>query len=464
MVMQGVLDTNPRIKVLKRLDSDIRGDSVLYVMSRDQRVQDNHALLSAQEYALKKKLPLAVIFCLREKSGYRAKEHYEWMIRGLKSIEKSLYAKNISFILLIGDPYERVSGCIKHLNPDAIFFDFNPLKGPRNLSDKVASEHKLNVFVVDTHNIVPAWQASPKQEYAARTLRPKIHHQLPGYLVEPNTLKNHPYDWSGTVMQISELQEKITAVLKKLPSNGQKNLLNLYPSGEEESKKTLQDFINNRLIKYAELRNNPAENGLSGLSPYLHFGQISSLRVVLEASKALAQRPELQVSYDVLIEEMVVRKELSDNFCLYNHNYQSLEGAGDWAQKTLAKHVADEREFIYTQSQFENAETHDPAWNAAQHQLLKSGKIHGYMRMYWAKKVLEWSVSPEEAIETLVYLNDFYSIDGGDPNGYVGILWSVAGLHDRPWGERPVYGSIRSMVYNGLKRKFDINLYIEQWT
>jgi deoxyribodipyrimidine photo-lyase len=160
---------------------------------------------------------------------------------------------------------------------------------------------------------------------------------------------------------------------------------------------------------------------------------------------------------------MIVRKELADNYCYYNGKYDSLEGAPEWAQRTLAKHAADPREFIYTLEQFKNAETHDEAWNAAQLQLTRTGKIHGYMRMYWAKKVLEWSKTPDEALTTLLYLNDFYHLDGGDPNGYVGILWSVAGLHDRPWGERPVYGVIRSMVYGGLKRKFNIQAYIEKY-
>jgi deoxyribodipyrimidine photo-lyase len=159
---------------------------------------------------------------------------------------------------------------------------------------------------------------------------------------------------------------------------------------------------------------------------------------------------------------MVVRKELSDNFCYYNDNYDSLQGAPAWALASLSKHANDERQYLYSKEQFENAQTHDQAWNAAQIQLRKQGKIHGYMRMYWAKKVLEWSTSADEAFKTLVYLNDFYSLDGGDPNGYVGILWSVAGLHDRPWGERSVYGTIRCMVYDGLRRKFPIEEYIRQ--
>ena len=156
---------------------------------------------------------------------------------------------------------------------------------------------------------------------------------------------------------------------------------------------------------------------------------------------------------------MVVRKELSDNWCYYNQNYDNLKGAPQWAQNTLAKHASDPREFLYSLKQFEVANTHDPAWNAAQKQMTTTGKMHGYMRMYWAKKVLEWTESPGQAIDFLIRLNDLYSLDGGDPNGYAGIMWSIAGVHDRPWGERPIYGKVRSMVYGGLKRKFDISAY-----
>jgi deoxyribodipyrimidine photo-lyase len=171
----------------------------------------------------------------------------------------------------------------------------------------------------------------------------------------------------------------------------------------------------------------------------------------------------LQHGVDALIEEMIVRKELADNYCYYNPHYDSLEAAPAWARDSLDKHRGDAREFLYSKEQLEEGSTHDPAWNAAQRQLRKTGKIHGYMRMYWAKKVLEWTESPEQAIVYLIYLNDHYSIDGGDPNGYAGILWSVAGVHDRPWQERSVFGVIRYMNYAGLKRKFDIQAYEKLW-
>jgi deoxyribodipyrimidine photo-lyase len=157
-----------------------------------------------------------------------------------------------------------------------------------------------------------------------------------------------------------------------------------------------------------------------------------------------------------------VRRELSDNYCLYNPQYDSFEGVPAWAKKTLNKHRIDRRVFLYTISQFENAETHDELWNAAQEELFIKGKMHGYLRMYWAKKILEWTASPEEAIAISIYLNDKYSLDGRDPNGYSGIAWAIGGLHDRAWVERPVFGKVRYMNDTGCRRKFDVSAYIRK--
>jgi len=173
--------------------------------------------------------------------------------------------------------------------------------------------------------------------------------------------------------------------------------------------------------------------------------------------------PSVYDGVNALLEEMVVRKELADNFCFYEKNYLSLTAGPDWAQKSLASHSLDIREYAYSRDQLENAQTHDLSWNAAQNQMRKSGKMHGYMRMYWAKKILEWSETPETALAHCIYLNDTYSIDGGDPNGYVGILWSIAGLHDRPWFDRPIFGLVRYMNEGGLMRKYDVAAYQKQW-
>lgn len=452
------------------------GSCVLYVMSRDQRIDDNHALLAAQKHAIAKKLPLAVVFCLMPGVKGRAREHYTFMLQGLQEVEAKLQDKNISFMLLIGDAYEKISAVIHHTKPDAVYFDFNPLRGPRGLQAKLANVIEGNAYVVDTHNVVPVWVASDKKEVGAYTLRPKLHRLLETYLLSPEEVVQHPYMWPGTVVSSTDLRHMIEELVQAVPSNGTKNS---FVSGERAALAHLENFIATKLETYAVDRNDPSKGSQSDLSPYLHFGQISSLRVALRLQEVARSqdgdlhflsspkmpKPEdakttLLHGIDSLIEEMLVRKELADNYCMHTNSYDILEAAPSWAVASLNKHRQDVRQHLYTYDQLEAAKTHDPAWNAAQMQMTTTGKMHGYMRMYWAKKVLEWTESPEQAIEFLVKLNDFYSIDGGDPNGYAGILWSVGGVHDRPWQERAIFGVVRYMNYEGLKRKFNIDSYI----
>ena len=226
--------------------------------------------------------------------------------------------------------------------------------------------------------------------------------------------------------------------------------------GEKMAKKMLNSFISERFDKSGELRNNPNRNKISHLSPYIHFGQISAQQIALTVSKI-----EDCDGKDSFLEQLIIRRELSENFCYYNNEYDSFNGFPDWAKKTLSEHKLDEREYIYTPRQFENAETHDDLWNAAQIEMTEKGKMHGYLRMYWAKKILEWSPDPETALQIAIDLNDKYELDGRDPNGYTGIAWSIGGVHDRPWFERPIFGKIRYMNYNGCKRKFNIDKYIK---
>lgn len=449
--MDGLL-TNPRIQLLNQHPVG-NGACVVYVMSRDQRIKDNHALLFAQKTAIGCGLPLHVVFVVRTDNSYgRAREHYQFMYDGLKQVGSSLLKLNISFSVTT----ESLGLFVDSVRAAAVFFDYSPLAGSRSRQAILASKLERAVATVDTHNIVPVWQASPKQEVGARTLRPKIHRALPEYLHEPVDIVKHPVGRAKLSLGV----EMFNTTVLNIKSNHQTLK---WISGELAALNALNYFLDNGLAGYAERRNDPTIDFQSNLSPYLHFGQLSSLRVALECTARLAFNPDLQHDVDVFLEELIVRKELSDNFCYYNANYKNLSGAPNWAQTTLEKHRADERAHLYSQQEFLDAQTHDPAWNAAQRQLITTGKMHGYMRMYWAKKVLEWSQSPQKALDILVELNDFYSIDGGDPNGYVGILWSIGGLHDRPWGERPVYGTVRSMVYNGLRRKFDISAYEKQW-
>jgi deoxyribodipyrimidine photo-lyase len=450
-----------------------QGRCVVYIMSRDQRVSDNHALLAAQRKANELNLPLVVLFRLLSDSKGRAFEHAQFMLSGLQEVASQLNTLSIPFILTTDTHQHPFLTTLEELTPSALFFDFSPLKGARAFAKSLSKQLDVSSYIVDTHNIIPVWHASDKQEFAAHTFRRKVHKQLESFLAEPGKLKpqTNPLATLPTGMSFKEANEFIKGIY---PSKG---IDIQFTPGESAAKKCLAAFIEERLDTYAMDRNNIAIDGQSQLSPYLHFGQLSSLRIALEVLAVANERPllfdeakmaeagQLPSKIDgmnALFEEMIVRKELSDNFCFYSKGYISIDNAPAWAQQSLNEHRSDPRTFLYTFDELEAGRTHDELWNASQHELRKHGKIHGYMRMYWAKKILEWAPSPEDALSYAITLNDGYSIDGGDPNGYVGILWSIAGLHDRPWFERPVFGKIRYMNDQGLKRKFDTNAYIKR--
>ncbi|TFG28545.1 MAG: deoxyribodipyrimidine photo-lyase [Promethearchaeota archaeon] len=433
--------------------SEPKGPTI-YWMSRDQRINDNWALIYAQELALKSRTPLVVVFCLLPNFSKATFRHYHFMISDLKEIEIGLKNLNISFCVLQGEPQVKIPDFIENINAGVLICDFSPLKIKDKWISSIKTKISNPIYEVDAHNIIPCWIASIKQEYAAYTFRPKIRKLLPKYLEEFPSLKRHPIGWNVENNEI--YWDKIIKSFKKKNSG---KLFEWLKPGEKAAKQMLKDFLTKKLSNYDKDRNDPNLKGQSSLSPYIHFGQISAQRIALEVSKSKGNIK----SKNSFLEELVVRRELSDNFCYYNSSYDSFEGFPLWARQTLNKHRHDKREYVYTLDDFENAKTHDDAWNAAQLQMIQTGKMHGYMRMYWGKKILEWTNSPEEALKIAIYLNDKYEIDGRDPNGYVGISWCIGGLHDRAWKERKIFGKIRYLSYMGLKRKFSIDNYINKY-
>jgi deoxyribodipyrimidine photo-lyase len=440
-----------RIRILNGGNA-IYGPIALW-MSRDQRINDNWALLFAQELARQRKAPLVVIFCLVPQFLNATIRQYGFMIKGLQEVEENLKKMNIPFLLLTGLPGIEIPKFIKKYRIGTIVADFSPLRINRGWKESVIKDADVSFYEVDAHNIVPCWTASSKQEYAAYTIRPKLRRLLPDFLKPFPQLKKHPHNWGEKF-----ISSDWARCLKTLDVDRTVNEVGWIEPGEKAANRAMQKFIRNKLAFYDKQRNDPVGDGQSDLSPYIHFGQISAQRIALEALEAPADKK----SKDTFLEELIIRRELADNFCFYNTNYSNVEGFPAWAKKTLNQHRNDRRKYIYTPEQFENALTHDELWNAAQMEMVKKGKMHGYMRMYWAKKILEWTESPAHAMEIAVYLNDRYELDGRDPNGYAGIAWSIGGVHDRAWNERSIFGKIRYMSYNGCKAKFDIRKYINK--
>jgi len=471
-----------RIKSLKSASSS-NFKSVVYVMSRDQRVFDNFALIHACNIANKNGLPLVVVFNLYPEVKNRTRNQYEFMLKGLESVASDLKNLNIEFLCTINKTANELANLIQdNFKPHTVVFDFSPLKGPSSFRTSFAKEIKCNCDLVDTHNIVPVWITSDKEEFAAYTIRPKIKKLLEDFIEVPENLEPILSKFTNSIGP-DFCTYDYDFLIKSVTAKSLDNYMPIVEPGQYHALMELDKFIETKLINYFVLRNDPTQNFQSNLSAYLHFGNLYSLTItnkVLEFCKknsvnvevgfkqeikdfeSLSFNQKLKLSTESFLEELIIRKELSDNYCFYNNNHNSINGAKQWAIKTLKKHSADKRDVLYSIKELEFAKTKDHAWNAAQIQLITTGKIHGYMRMYWAKKMLEWTANAEQAIDNLIYLNDKYSLDGYDPNGYVGILWSIAGLHDRVWFERPIFGQIRYMNANGLSKKFNVNKYIEQ--
>lgn len=439
---------------------------VVYWMSRDCRVHDNWALLYAQEKARELKRPLIVVY--NAVIGFLGGGMRQWdfKMRGIKEVSEILAEYHIPFFLLLDETGKESDTLLADFmvihQPGLIVTDFSPVRSMNTWVESLAHTASISVVQVDAHNIVPCWVASTKQEFGAYTLRPKLHALLPVFLEEFPKLVRETIVYARPPKTISW-----KTILSHPQVHTSVPVVSWITPGEKAAQIHMKHFIETKLIEYADKRNDPTEQGQSDLSPYMHYGHIAPQRVALSVVQAsgvtITELLTMENSYAVFLEELIVRRELADNFCFYNPHYDSPQGFPDWAKKTIQKTKTDRREYLYTKKQFEAAETHDELWNAAQRQMVVSGKMHGYMRMYWAKKILEWTKSAEEAMDIAIYLNDMYELDGRDPNGYAGIAWSIGGVHDRAWFERPVFGQIRYMNSNGCKKKFDVKTYREKW-
>lgn len=417
--------------------------NVLYWMSREQRASNNPGLIFAANLAKERGKHLEVLFVLDDTFPEANQRSFSFLLEGLQETKTTLESLNIPFNLRLGNIPSIIISYL-HLHKNALLvIDFNPLHHALAWKKELLSSLSIPIYEVDGHNIVPCWIASEKQEFAARTFRPKINRHLYEFLYpmpENETLRQEysfipeTTDWKEILSSL-KIDRSVEPVKKS--------------SGETAARKTLQTFIHERIGRYATERNHIETDGCSGLSPYLHFGQISALEIAL---KVMNDTPA-DANREAFLEQLIVRRELAENFCYHNPDYDSFDGFPSWAKKTLLQHQRDEREHLYSLADFEQARTHDELWNKTQSVLIKSGTMHNYLRMFWGKKILEWSPSAEEAMQIAVYLNDKYQLDGRDPNGYTGCAWCIGGVHDRPWFNRPIFGNIRYMGANKFKNK-----------
>jgi deoxyribodipyrimidine photo-lyase len=431
-----------------------KGRFVLYWMQQSQRAEANHALEYAVRQANRIGQRVVVVFGLFAGYPEANLRHYTFMLEGLKETEQTLKQRGIRMVVRSGLPPDVALKLGREAS--LIVCDRGYLRHQKQWRQAVAQKSACRVVQVESDVVIPVQTASPKAEIGARTLRPKIQRLLPEYLLE---LRPTPVRTSSLDLDIEGLPLQDTqALLKRLKIDRRvKAVSHLFAGGTGEAKRRFSAFLKERLGHYDRHHNQPQTDDVSHMSPYLHFGQISPLYLLMEVKKASAN-PSAR---DAFIEELIVRRELACNFVHYVENYEAYGAIPAWAQQSLAEHRRDPRAYVYTRRQLENAATHDIYWNAAMREMRFTGFMHNYMRMYWGKKILEWSKTPEQGFAVTLALNNRYFLDGRDPNSFAGVAW-VYGVHDRAWPQRPIYGKVRAMMASGLERKCDIQGYLQK--
>lgn len=445
---------DPRLTVRRAGEPDPDGRCVVYWMQRAQRAVDNPALTTAIEIANLLSKPVVVFLQLVPRARHANLRHYQFLVDGFTDIALGLKKRNVGFVLRRYPEHGLLRFC-NEFRPAIVIGDENPLREAEQVKNRVTANLRAPFWTADADVIVPS-RLLGREHYAARTIRPKIHALLPQFL-RPGINPSAQLGWRAPAEILSLGPE--FALRNDLPIDRSVEPSRYFRGGSRQAQLTLKNFIGSRLTGYASQRNKPDLDGTSQLSPYLHFGHIGVQRVALAVQQADAPAQDRKA----FLEELIVRRELAVNFVRFNRNYENFDACEPWADVTHRKHAQDSRQYLYTEKQLEDAETHDPLWNAAQKQMVLTGWMHGYLRMYWAKKILEWTESPQAAYQIAVRLNDRYQLDGRDPNGYAGIAWAIVGKHDRAWGpERPVYGKIRYMSFASTSRKFNSKAYIDR--
>jgi deoxyribodipyrimidine photo-lyase len=443
--------------------SQPEGEFVLYWMQSTQRLEENWALRYATLEADRLGRPLLIHQEIEPTYAYASDRHHTFMLEGAREIAQRASEFGYAYQLIVrrrrGDP-----SSVARLAARAtmVVTDLLPTAGVPERTRRLVDQVNCRVVAVDSAGVVPA-ASFPREEYAARTIRPKIA-KLLDYSLEPVEERAPRRALSDSVFASLDVDRvdiaradiaaevarcEIDHTVRPSPIRG----------GLTAARARLDAFVRDGLAAYAERRRHPSdEGGSSRLSPYLHHGQIAAAeiaRTVLAAGNPAAAAK--------FLDEMLTWRELALNFCTRNPSFHTLAALPEWTHRSMARHEDDERETIYTLEALERAETHDPLWNAGQRELVRSGQMHNVVRMLWGKTVLTWTRTYAEALAFLIHLNDKYALDGRDPNSYAGIQWCF-GKFDRPFQERAVWGTIRPISLSRAYSKYDVGDYVRRWS
>jgi deoxyribodipyrimidine photo-lyase len=436
------------------------GRYVLYWAQMNRRVHGNQALEYAVATANRLDLPVLFYEGLTCDYPYANDRIHTFVLENVPDTAMLLKKRRIGYVFYLRRHRADPNDTLYRLAKDAamVVTDDYPTFIAARHNARVPFRIGVAYHAVDASCVVPM-NRHPKRHYGAYTIRPQIHKMLPGYL-KPLREEKVARPWHGQVDAAHTLvtKQNIAELVAACEIDHDVPVSTSFAGGQVEAERHLEEFLEHRLKRYSADKNEPSRHATSNLSPYLHFGMTSSLEIALRAKEHAEQNGYLAAEF---LEELIVRRELAFNFARFTGKPDSLSALPDWCLKTMREHQGDPRDPEYTDAQMEGARTYDALWNATQKELLLRGKIHGYYRMYWGKKIIEWSATYEQALNLMVRLHDRYALDGRDPNTYTNILWCF-GLHDRPWGARPSFGSLRYMSFDGMKRKTDVDAYIRE--
>jgi deoxyribodipyrimidine photo-lyase len=453
MSMIEKLKDNPRITVRTSGPPDPEGKCVVYWMQRAQRAFDNPALDVAVDAGKELGKPVVVFFAPVPFYPGANLRHFSFLADGIAEMAETLGRRRVGFVLRPYPANNLVKFC-EEVRAAVVIGDENPLREPEEWRCRVAARLRVPLWTVDADVIVPS-RLLVREQYAARTIRPRLHKLLPEFLLQPGNPQAR-LRWTAPTTLFSMRPEGDFTRDWALDRSVQS--VRHWRGGSRRALRIMNEFVKEKLQNYPGQRNHPEVDGTSRLSPYLHFGHIGPHTIANAIQDADAAAP----AKAAFMEQLIVRRELAVNFVRFNPSYDSVECLDSWADRSFLEHAGDRRTTIYSEEQLEKAKTHDFLWNAAQKQMVLTGWMHNYLRMYWAKKILEWSPSVALAVQRAIWLNDRYELDGRDPNGYAGIAWAILGKHDRAWFDRPLFGKVRYMSLASTRRKFDSEKFIEQ--
>ena len=446
---------------VRRSGPPAEGKCVVYWMQRGQRGRDNHALDKAVEVANALGLPCVVYFAGIKNFPHANLRHYAFLNQGLAEIEEACAERGVGFVMRRA-PNEDHMRFFADVGAAMVVGDENPMRVPEQWRVTIANalgRQKIPFWTVDADVVVPS-KLLEKAQFSAAVARPRLYRALPEFLrAYSNPAAERPWKQPRGLVA-DDVRADMTAGWKDFDRSVPP--VAAWAGGHRAAMARLKTFCTEMLASYDRDRNHPETDGSSKMSPWLHFGHIGPQTIALAVDAAAKKNPNLQAARDSYFNELIVWRELAVNFVRYQPEYDSPACADNWARQTIAEHDRDEREVLYSAAQLEAAETYDELWNAAQIQMVRTGWMHNYLRMYWAKKIVEWTPNVATAMQIAIHLNDKYELDGRDPNGYAGVAWSMLGKFDRAWFDRPIFGKRRYMSGASTGRKFASELYIQQ--